>query len=137
MSSSNFKSGFSPQSLSTSPAKKLALPRSGQSPTFDDLANLVWVSTLWEMPVGILCLTQTSLGLWTGWLERLPTELPLVDVLDINQAPLTDWQAFLRNQSYDVTLLHGAYTELLANRLSLPYLTALVNAAPNGFIVVV
>lgn len=135
MSSPNFKSSFLSLFLSTPPAKRLALPRPGKSPTFDDLANLVWVSTLWKMPVGILCLTQESLDLWLGWLERFPAGLPALDVLDINQATLTDWQAFLRDQSYDVTLLHGAYAELQANRLSMFYVTALVNAAPNGVIV--
>ncbi|NJN95563.1 MAG: hypothetical protein HC875_16365 [Anaerolineales bacterium] len=135
MPSPSFKRSFSPLSLTTSPAKRLALPRPGKLPTFDDLVNLVWVSILWEMPVGILCLTQESLDLWTGWLERFPAGLPALDVLDINQATLADWQAFLRDQSYDVTLLHGASAELQANRLSIPYVMALVNAAPDGVIV--
>jgi hypothetical protein len=137
MSSSIFKSNFSTQSLSTSPAKKLVLPRSNKLPTFDDMANLVWVSTLWDMSVGILCLTQESLDLWTGWLERFPAGLPLLAVLDVNQATLEDWQAFLRRQSYDITLLYGAYAELQASRLSVPYINALVNTAPDGFIVLV
>jgi hypothetical protein len=113
MPSPIFKSSSSSQqSVSTPPAKKLALPCPGKSPTFNDQASLVWVSTHWNMSVGILCLIQESLDLWTGWLEQFPAGLPALDVLDINQVTLADWQAFLRGQSYDITLLHGAYAEL-------------------------
>ncbi len=80
-------------------------------------------------------LTQESLDLWAGWLERFPTNLPALVVLDINQATLADWQAFLCCQSYDITLLHGAYVELQANRLPIPYVTALVNVTPDSVIV--
>ncbi len=135
MPSPSFKNGSLPQPVPTPPAKMLALPRPGNSPAFNDMANLVWVNTLWNMSVGVLCLTQESLDLWTGWLERFPGGLPSLDVLDINQATLEDWRDFLPRQAYDLTILHGAYAELQAGRLAAGYIAALVQAAPAGVVV--
>jgi hypothetical protein len=116
----------------------LAVPSWGRkSPTFFDIAYLVWVNTLWDMSVGVLCLTQETLDLWDIWLKQFPDELPLLDLFDINQATLADWQAFLNGQAYDTTILHGACVELQAGRLSVDYITTLIEAAPAGVVVLV
>ncbi len=122
---------------STPPEKVLAFPRPGQMHTFDDIANLVWMNILWHKSAAILYLTHEILDLWLNWLERFPTELPTLDVLDLNHATLSDWQAFLGCQSYDMTVLHGVCTELAADRLSARYLAGLVDAVPGWVVVLV
>ncbi len=120
----------------TPPTKQLALPCSNASITFEAVANLAWVNILWDKSVGVLCLTEESLAQWTGWLERFPDELPAFDLLDLDQATLADWQKFLSGQAYDLVILHGAYIDLQAGRLSIRYLAGLIDAVPAGVVVV-
>ncbi len=135
MTSPNFDRSSVQPVVSTPPEKMLALPRSGKVHTFNDIANLVWVNVLWHKSVAVLCLTQEILNLWQEWLERFPAELPSLEVFDLDSAALSDWQFFLSRQSYDLTVLHGVYTELAADRLSVGYVKALVDAAPAGVVV--
>ncbi len=136
MPSPEFKPSNSLPSGSAAPAKKLAVPRRGSTYQFEDLTSLVWVSCLWNKSAGVLCLGRESLDRWTGWLERFPNGLPSVEVLDLDQATLADWQHFLRGRGYDTVILHGAYAELRAGRLSTGYLAGLIDAIPAGVVVV-
>lgn len=135
MTSPNLDCSSVQPAVPTPPEKMLALPRPGKVHTFDDIANLVWVNVLWHKSVAVLCLTHETLDLWLDWLERFPAELPALEVLDLDTATLGDWQLFLSRQSYDLTVLHGVYTELAADRLSVGYVKALVDAAPAGVVV--
>lgn len=117
------------------PGKSLALPTTGQAPTFDQLVEIVLAAIACRLSVVVLCLTQAALDDWWNWPGRLAPALAAFDVLDANQAPLDDWQAFLSSQSYDLTVLHGVCAELQASVLSTGYVTALVDATPAGTIV--
>ncbi len=135
MTSPSFNGSSARPASSTPPEKMLALPRPGQVHTFDDIANLVWVNVLWQKSAAVLCLNHEILDLWLDWLERFPVELPALDVLDVDHATLNDWQTFLSGQSYDLTVLHGACTELQADRLSARYVGLLVDAVSGGVVV--
>lgn len=117
------------------PGKSLALPSAGKPPTFNQVVEIVLAGIMCRLSIGVLCLTQAALDDWSNWPGLLTPSLAAFDVLDLNQAALPDWQAFLSSQSYDMTILHGACAELQANALSTAYVTALVNAAPAGTII--
>ena len=117
------------------PGKALALPSAGTPPTFNQIVEILLAAMVCRLSVGVLCLTQAAMDDWSNWPGRLALSLAAFDLLDLNQAPLADWQAFLSSQSYDITVLHGACAELQANALSTGYVTALVEAAPAGTIV--
>jgi hypothetical protein len=117
------------------PGKSLALPTTGHPPTFDQLVEIILAAITCRFSVGVLCLTETALADWSNWPGRLTPSLATFDVLDLNQASLADWQSFLSSQSYDLTVLHGVCTELQASVLSTGYVTALVDAAPAGTII--
>ena len=135
MNSPSFDRRSAQPASSPPPEKMLALPRPGRVYTFDDIAYLIWVNILWHKSAAVLCLTHEILDLWLNWLERFPADLPVLDVLDLDHATLSDWQAFLGRQSYDLTVLHGVCTELAADRLSARYVAGLVDAVPGGVVV--
>ena len=116
--------------------KWLALPTSGQPPGFDQVANLAAISLVYRLPVCVLCLTQEALDGWRQWSsDQLPAAVVGLDVLDTNQATLDDWQEFLSRQTYDLTVLGGAYAELQQGQVSVGYVTALVKAISGGVVV--
>ncbi len=118
-------------------SKSLVLPAKGKQPTFDEVANIVLLSTFCNLSVCVMCLTQETLEHWMDWLNRSSSaSVTLLDVLNTNCATLTDWKALLSSQSYDITVLSGAGAELQTNRLSVGYVKALVRAVPAGLVVV-
>ena len=115
--------------------KSLALPTGGQPPTFDQVLQIVLTGVMCRFSVGVMCLTQAALDDWLDWPGRYSSAMARFDLLDCDQATLRDWQAFLGSHSYDMIVLHGACAELPAGRLSVRYVTALVDAAPTGTVV--
>ncbi len=120
----------------TASSKSLAVPNSGRPPTFNQVATVVLSGVQCRMPTGVLCLTQQAMAEWLDWPALLAPSIAAFDLLDLNEAPLTDWQPFLSRQSYGLTVLHGACLELATGRLSVHYVMALVNAVPSGLVVV-
>jgi hypothetical protein len=124
-----------PGVVSRPPGKSLAIPTQGRHHTFDEIADLVLTNSLCGSSVEVLCLTQELLESWLHWLEQFPATAMLPEVLNANQATLGDWREYLGGQHYDITIFHGHWAELRANRLSVDYVTGLVNAVPTGMVV--
>ncbi len=115
----------------------MAIPAPGKQPVFEEIAGIALASALGcNQSVCVLCLTQEVLIRWTLRLEEFSAPVTVLDVLNTNRATLADWRDFLRDQAYDVTILHGAQSELQANRLSIGYVKALMDAVPSGLVVV-
>ena len=114
--------------------KSLAIPAPGKQPTFDEVADIVLTGAHFELSSCVLCLAQEMLERWINRLDNSPAPVALLDVLNTNQATLTDWQMFLRRQVYDITVLSGALAEMQAGRLSPGYVQALVDAIPSGLV---
>jgi len=114
--------------------KSLALPPGGQPPTFDQVVQIVLTGVMCRFSVGVLCLTQAALDDWLDWPSWHSAAIARFDLLDCDQATLSDWQAFLSSQSYDLTVLYGVSAELAAARLSVRYVGKLVDAAPSGVV---
>jgi hypothetical protein len=89
-----------------------------------------------EQSVCVLCLTEELLEGWISELEDLSAPITLLDVLNANRATLVDWEELLGSHAYDVTVLHGACTELRAGRLSAGYVKVLMDAVPSGLVIV-
>lgn len=117
--------------------KALVIPIPGRQPTFEEVADIAIASAVvCGQSVCVLCLTQDVLERWTCRLEELTAPVTLLDVLNTNRATLADWEDFLSSQTSDITVLHGARSELQANRLSAGYVKALVDAIPSGLVMV-
>jgi hypothetical protein len=115
----------------------LAIPAPNRQPTFDEIAGIAVASAiLCGQSVCVLCLTHEILQGWIHQLEEFSAPVTLLDVLNTNRATLADWKALLSSQSYDVTILYGAQSELRTNRLSVGYVKVLVDAAPSGLVVI-
>ncbi len=118
------------------PSKTLIVPARGKHPTFDEVTGIALTGALCGLSVCVLCLTQEMLERWMRRLDECSVPITLLDVLNTNRATLTDWQALLTSQPYDVTVLHGVQSELQANRLSVGYVKSLVDAVPSGMVIV-
>ncbi len=117
--------------------KYLAIPAPGKRPVFEEIAGIALASALvCKQSVCVLCLTQEVLKRWSLRLEEFFAPVTVLDVLNTNCATLVDWEDFLRGYAYDVTILHGARSELRANNLSIGYIKALVDAVPSGLVIV-
>lgn len=117
--------------------KYLAIPTPDKRPVFEEVAGIALASAMvCNQSVCVLCLTQELLERWMCHLEKLSTPITLLDVVNTNRATLADWQELLSSNAYDVTVLHGTCQELQANRLSVSYVKALVDAAPSGLVIV-
>jgi hypothetical protein len=116
--------------------KSLALPTGSQPPNFDQVVQTILAGIMCDLSVGVLCLTQAALDEWLDWPGRLSPSLARFDVLECDQATLSDWQTFLSSRSYDLTVLHGVCAELQAGRLAAFYVTALIDAVPAGMVVI-
>jgi hypothetical protein len=119
------------------PTKQLVVPAPGRRPTFEEVTGIALMgAAICGQSVCVLCLTQHMLERWACHLEELSTPVTHLDVLNTNRATLADWTQFLSGQTYDITILHGAQSELRADRLSVRYVKALVDAVPSGLVVV-
>jgi hypothetical protein len=117
--------------------KPLAIPAPGSRPRFEEVTAIALMAAeICDQSVCVLCLTQETLQSWIRRLEEFSAPVILLDVLNTNRATLADWKALLSEQSYDVTILHDAQSELQANRLSVGYVKELVDAVPSGLVVV-
>jgi hypothetical protein len=117
--------------------KSLAIPAHRKRPSFEEVAAIALMgATICGQLVCVLCLAQELLGRWMCQLEELPAPITLLDVVDTNRATLADWRKLLSSDTHDVTVLHGAYPELKAKRLSVGYVKALVDAVPSGLVIV-
>jgi hypothetical protein len=125
-----------PSQLHSPQTKSLAIPAPGRKPNFDDVAGIALTAALCNLSVCVLCLTQGMLGCWMRRLGDFSVPITLLDVLNTNRATLADWEVFLSGGSYDVIVLHGARVELQADRLSVGYVKALVDAVPSGLVMV-
>jgi len=117
--------------------KSLAIPGKGTMPRFEDVFNIALIGTQFDLSVGVLCLTQEMLERWMRRLEEVTEEFPVAEpeLLDANAATLEDWEAYLAEQTYNITVLSGARVELQESRISVDYVKTLVDAAPVGTIV--
>jgi hypothetical protein len=117
--------------------KSLAIPTPGSRPRFEHVAAIALMAAeICGQSVCVLCLTQETLQKWICRLEKDSAQVTLLDVLNTNRATLADWKTLLRQQAYDVTILHGVHHELQADRLSVGYVKELVDAVPSGLVVV-
>lgn len=116
--------------------KSLALPTGSQPPTLDEVVQTILAGVMCHLSVGVLCLAHLALDEWLDWPGRLLPSLARFDILDCDQATLSDWQTFLSSQSYDLIVLHGACAEMQAGQLAAHYVTALIDAVPSGVIVI-
>ena len=116
--------------------KTLVIPGQGKRPTFEEVARVVLTGARCDLSVCVICLSPDTLVRWMAWLETLPGSVTLLDALNTNRATLKDWQTFLQNQTFDLTVLAGVEAELQARRLSVGYVKALVEAAPAGLVMV-
>lgn len=117
--------------------KSLVIPAPGKRPSFDQVAAIALVGAITcSQSVCVLCLTQDLLEHWMSQLEELPAPVMLLDVVGNNRATLKDWKKLLSSHACDLTILHGACAELRANRLSVGYVRALVDAVPSGFVMI-
>jgi hypothetical protein len=117
--------------------KSLAVPVNGRVPSFEEVTGIIKLAVGFDLSVCVLCLNQPVLERWIDWSEEQTEPITLLDILNNNQATLSDWKDFLRNQSYDLTVLAGVKTELEAKRLSAGYVEALVKAVPSGLVMVI
>ena len=119
-------------------SKSLAIPAQTEPPSFEEVSAIALMgATICGQAVCVLCLTQELLERWVCQLEELPAPITLLDVVDTNRATLADWKELLSRDTHDVTVLHGAYPELKAKRLSVGYVMALVDAVPSGLVIIV
>jgi len=117
--------------------KSLAVPAPGKQPSFEEVAGIAIASAMvCNQSVCVLCLTQQLLERWMQELEELAVPITLLDVVNTNRATLADWKELLSGNAYNVTVLHGTYRELRANRLSVGYVKALVDAVSSGLVIV-
>jgi hypothetical protein len=92
-------------------------------------------ATVCGQSVCVLCLTQELLEGWMCQLAGEAASITLLDVLNTNRATLRDWTELLGSHNYDITVLHGACSELRTKRISLGYIKVLVDAVPSGLVV--
>jgi hypothetical protein len=117
--------------------KSLAIPAPGKRPSFDQVAAIALMGAITcNQSVCVLCLTQDLLERWMCQLEEFPAPVTLLDVVGNNRATLKDWKELLSSHACDLTILHGACVELRANRLSVGYVKALVDAVPSGLVMI-
>ena len=118
-------------------AKSLAIPASGIQPSFQEVATIAVMGvTVCGQSVCVLCLTQELLERWMCHLAGHAASITLLDVLSTNRATLRDWTELLGSHNYDITVLHGACSELRAGRISVGYVKALIDAVPSGLVVI-
>ena len=123
--------------IATQATKSLAIPAPGRRPSFEEVAAIALMgATICGQSVCVLCLTQELLERWMCKLEVLSAPVTLLDVVNTNRATLEDWKELLSGHAYDVTVLHGTCRELRADRLSVGYVKALVDAVPSGLVIV-
>ncbi|MBN1219250.1 MAG: hypothetical protein JXM69_10010 [Anaerolineae bacterium] len=111
--------------------KLFVVANQNQRLSFEEVVNIVKVSVRFNLVVGVLCWTQT---LQTYW-QTQTTQMPLVEVMDVNKATLPEWQTYLSSHPYDVLIFHGAQMAQQAGQLSLEYAESLVSAVPVGLMV--
>ena len=116
------------------PAKSLALPVRGKSPTFTEVANIALTGALWGMSVCVICVTEDALAHWQHKGEEGSPLPPSLHILDAHRATLADWEGFLRGSVYDMIVFQGVQAGLQGGWLSLGYVRALVEAIPQGLI---
>ncbi len=116
--------------------KSLIVPAPGRQPTFDNVTNIVFLGMLCDLSVCVICLSEESWQCWQGWREKCQGSVTLMDLFNINQAVLADWETFLGSHPYDMIVLDGARVELQADRISVGYVTTLVEAVPSGMVMV-
>ena len=122
--------------FSFSTSKSVVLPTEGHMPQPNALDNIVRVSVAFDIAVCIICFTQERLDHWLALEDDLPqTSTSRMHILNINRAPLADWLDYVEEEIHHVTLLSGAYTELQADRLATAYVQLLVEAVPEGLVV--
>jgi hypothetical protein len=114
-----------PSQLHSPQTKSLAIPAPGRKPNFDDVAGIALTAALCNLSVCVLCLTQGMLGCWMRRLGDFSVPISYSSV-----------ECRLSGGSYDVIVLHGARVELQADRLSVGYVKALVDAVPSGLVMV-
>ena len=121
----------------TQATKSLAIPTPGIEPSFQEVATIaVMGATFCGQSVCVLCLTQEFLERWMCQLAGHAASITLLDVLNTNRATLRDWTELLGSHDYDITVLHGACSELRARRISVGYIRALIDAVPSGLVMV-
>jgi hypothetical protein len=117
--------------------KSLAIPTPGIQPSFEEVATIAAMSaTFCGQSVCVLCLTQEILERWMCQLAGHSASITLLDVLSTSRATLKDWTELLGSHDYDITVLHGACSELRARRISVGYVKALIDAVPSGLVMV-
>jgi len=98
----------------TATNKSLAVPRADNPPDFKQVAAPVLNGVKLRHSIGVLCRTEEILN----W----PPSLAALDLLNLNEASLLEWQNFLGRHPYARTILHEAWAELATGRDTVPEL---------------
>jgi len=111
--------------------KILAMARQNKQLSVDEIVDIARLGVMFDLSIGVLCWAESLQAAWVG----LSKDIPSPDVLDIDRATLTEWQAYLSSCSYDILVLHGARAAQQTGQLSAKYAEALVTSVPKGLVV--
>ena len=99
--------------------------------SFEEVVNIVKMGARFDLAIGVLCWTRS---LQTHW-QTQAEQMPLLEVMDINNATLPEWQAHLSDHPYDILIFHGAQRAQQVGQLSAKYAEGLVDCVPAGLLV--
>lgn len=117
--------------------KMLAFPASSRAAQpFERISNIVLTGAYCGLSVCVLCFSGELLAQWQ---QQLAADSPviLLDLLNSNRATLADWKGYLRDQHYDLVVLHGVQSEMKKQQLSAGYVKLLTDAVSSGLIIMV
>jgi hypothetical protein len=120
--------------MDTRRRKTFAIPNLGRQPSFEEIVDIALTAASFNQSVCVLCWGQVLHERWTHHLDSFSPSASL-DVLDASHATLAEWKVLLGDSPYDIIVMHGVQAACQAERLSINYATALVDAVPSGLVV--
>ncbi|MCB0193173.1 MAG: hypothetical protein KDJ65_14610 [Anaerolineae bacterium] len=114
-------------------SKSVALPTEGCVPQPDAVDKIVHLALACDMSVCIITFNQAMRDYWQQ--ASASADPAQLDILDANRATLADWLDYMLEHEHHLTILSGAYTDLQAGLLSADYIQLLIEAIPEGLVV--
>jgi hypothetical protein len=121
--------------MDTRRKKTFAIPNQGRQPSFEEVADIALTAAAFNQAVCVLCWNQALQERWMYHLDKFSTLIPLLDVLDANQAMLDEWKVLLGDCPYDIIVMHGIQTAYQAEKLTIGYVMALVDEISAGLVI--
>ena len=121
--------------MDTRRRKRFAIPNLGWQPSFEEVADIALTAASFNQSVCVLCWSQALQERWMYYLDNFSASVPLLAVLDANQATLVECKVLLGDCPDDIIVMHGVQAACQSERLSIKYATALIDAVPSGLVV--